>query len=314
MKRPRWQTRGWDTVPFHAPDRGSRALIVPPPATDDPAPLLAPPTPDELRRTDLNIATRIAGFAGMQTRDPRGNLSPEVWAQHSDQDKIGRLLDAETLKNLLVEQLRLQLDSQKELLKEVKAQIVIDFIIEYKQQWERRYREDIERNFDIAQRILSAMEDTVHEVEGELNASVVGPTALRHYIRAARYASDNSSALLLEDEALVRFYFRNPHTGTLFCRAAGKMLQKKEVCNKAGGYSAKQQRDDITQERDDAVLALVAVLNDPHDPRMQACAELAAAPDLAAWIGDHKVPTAPRQGLLEAGFAQQLEMLPDGAS
>lgn len=306
MKRARW-----DTVPFAGAGRRrvvpATALV---PAHEPPLPL-APPSTDELRRTDLNIATRIAGFAGMQTRDPRGNLSPEVWAQHSDQDKIGRLLDADTLKNLLVEQLRLQIDSQKELLKEVKAQIVIDFIIEYKQQWERRYREDIERNYDIAQRILSAMEDTMHEVESELSASVISPTVLRHRIRAVRLSSPDSSALLIEDDALVRFYFRNPHTGALFCRAAGKMLQKKEVCNKAGGYSAKQQRDDITQERDDAVLALVAVLSDPHDARLQACADLASTPDLAAWIGDHKVPVAPRQSLLDGGFAQQLEMLPD---
>jgi len=90
------------------------------------------------------------------------------------------------------------------------------------------------------------------------------------------------------EEALVRFYFRNPHTGGLFCRAAGKLLQKKEVCNKAGGYSAKQQRDDITQERDDALLALHAMLESPRDARMAQAEALLHSEVFGDWVRDHK--------------------------
>ena len=248
------------------------------------------PSRAEMRRIDLDIATRIAGFAGLQTRDPRGNLSPEVWAQHSDEGKIGQLLDSESLKNLLVDQLRLQLDSQKELLKEVKAQVVIDFIINYKQQWEEQYRKELDRNYDIAQRILSIMEDTVHEAALTLEGGLLDPELLRQRIRAAR--SDDPASCLLEDDALTRFYFRNPYTSAMFCRAAGKMLQKKEVCNKAGGYSAKQQRDDITQERDDAVIALLNAMEDMHDQRVLQCHELVMSPDFFSWVADHKAVDA----------------------
>ena len=51
------------------------------------------------------------------------------------------------------------------------------------------------------------------------------------------------------ENALVRFFYRNPITGPPLRRLAGKTLQKSIVCNKAGTYSAKVQRNDITQEK-----------------------------------------------------------------
>ena len=238
----------------------------------------------QLRETDLSIATRIAGFAGMQTRDVRGNLSPEVWTQHNAAgQQIGQLLDADSLKSMLMDQLRQQLEDEKALTKEVGAEVVIQFIIKYKKAWEEEYRKDIDRNYDIAQRILSAMEDTVQEVWSVLETSALPPDTVRR-----RILKDKTSHTLPTDDALVRFYFRNPYTGSIFCRAAGKLLQKKEVCNKAGGYSAKQQRDDITQERDNALIALFDALQDPTDSRMIACAKLLRSEYLHHWVADHK--------------------------
>jgi len=238
---------------------------------------------DKLRQLDLSIATSVAGFAGMQTRDSRGNLSPEVWTQHSDDQKIGQLLDAESLKSLLMDQLKLQLEAQKDLVQEVKGEIVIDFIIRYKEAWEKKYRELIQRNYDISQRILSAMHDVVFEVEHVLDASDMTMELLRHQILLA-----TTSSSLPTEEALVRFLFRNPYTGGIFRRAAGKFLQKKEVCNKAGGYSAKQQRDDITQERDEALLSLHQMLNDENDSRIANCLQLIDSSDFVYYISDHK--------------------------
>ena len=202
----------------------------------------------------------------MQTRDARGNLSPEVWTQHSDSEKVGQLLDAEAIKNMLIDQLRSQLDAQKDLLKEVRPNVVIDFILQYKKTWEDQYKKDIMKDYDISQRILSAMLDTVYDVEHLIHS---GPLSdLRD--RVHDIVSDDQDTMLPSHEAMVRFLFRNPYTGHIFQRAAGKTLQKREVCNKAGGYSAKQQRDDITQERDDALLALRALLRDPST-RMSSC-------------------------------------------
>lgn len=239
-------------------------------------------TLEQVRQIDLSIATRIAGFGGLQTRDVRGNLSPEVWTQHSDRKQIGQLLDAESIKSMLVDSIRQQLTAEQALIKEVPAETVVDFIIRYKKIWEEQYRKDLDVDYDIAQRILSVMEDTVQEVWPALERSAVPPDAVRRRILAAdEYA-------LPPDEALVRFYFRNPYTSALFCRAAGKLLQKKEVCNKAGGYSAKQQRDDITQERDDALLALQDMLEAPGDSRMAKCAALVRSEAFEDWVADHK--------------------------
>ena len=258
----------------------------------------------------FSIACTVAGFAGMQTRDARGNLSPEVWTQHSDHEKIGQLLDAESIKNMLVDQLRGQLDSQKDLLREVKPDVVIDFIIQYKQTWEDKYRENIQRNYDISQRILSAMQDTVYEMEDIISHGSLSLPLLRDRVVAAA-----GPDALPSEEAMVRFLFRNPYIGHLFQRAAGKTLHKREVCNKAGGYSAKQQRDDITRERDEALLALKATLEDPADHRLPQCLALVDSDALPAWLADHKKasPGPDLAGLLD-NLSARVPALPDAAT
>ena len=57
--------------------------------------------------------------------------------------------------------------------------------------------------------------------------------------------------------ALVRLLFRSDRVPDLrerLCLVAGKLLQKKEVCNKAGGYASRQQRSDVMQEDSNVVL------------------------------------------------------------
>ena len=57
--------------------------------------------------------------------------------------------------------------------------------------------------------------------------------------------------------ALVRLLFRSetvPDLRERLCLIAGKLLQKKEVCNKAGAYASKQQRSDVNQEYNNVVL------------------------------------------------------------
>ena len=45
-----------------------------------------------------------------------------------------------------------------------------------------------------------------------------------------------------------------PNFREQICILAGKLLQKKEVCNKAGAYSSQRQRSDVVQEYNDAVI------------------------------------------------------------
>jgi hypothetical protein len=57
--------------------------------------------------------------------------------------------------------------------------------------------------------------------------------------------------MFLEWIALVRLLFRTtcvPHLREHLCLLAGKLLQKKEVCNKAGTYASHRQRSDVIQE------------------------------------------------------------------
>lgn len=65
-----------------------------------------------------------------------------------------------------------------------------------------------------------------------------------------------------EEAALIRFLFRNEYFGLQLRRVAGKVLKKQEVCNKPGAYSARIQRNDITQEVDWALDHFCKMLDD----------------------------------------------------
>jgi hypothetical protein len=69
-------------------------------------------------------------------------------------------------------------------------------------------------------------------------------------------------------------------------RIAGRLLQKKEVCNRAGTYSAKQQRHDITQEKDAAVKGLYCAIRD-EEPRFRRCLRLVRSRRFNRYITDH---------------------------
>jgi len=90
------------------------------------------------------------------------------------------------------------------------------------------------------------------------------------------------------DDAAVRLLFWHPETRSLMCRVVGTILRKQEVCNRSGGYSAKVQRNDITQKKHVALDTFCAWVLD-HDKRLQVLVDVLNKPeDLVAWIRDHK--------------------------
>jgi len=92
------------------------------------------------------------------------------------------------------------------------------------------------------------------------------------------------------DEAAVRLLFRHPDTRSLMCRIAGAMLRKQEVCNRSGGYSAKVQRNDISQQKNAALDTFCAWILKSHE-RLHAVRELLSEgnePALLQHITDHK--------------------------
>ena len=92
------------------------------------------------------------------------------------------------------------------------------------------------------------------------------------------------------DEAAVRLLFRHDNTRSLMCRIAGAMLRKQEVCNKSGAYSAKVQRNDISQQKNAALDTFCAwVLN--SDARLGSIRTLLLpehTTSLIPYILDHK--------------------------
>ena len=242
-----------------------------------------PPSKTQLQKLDLNIALAIAGFAGLETRDRRGNLSADVWVRHSDKQSIGKLLEAADLKQLLMEQLRQQLSSQKDLLNECEeADVGVNWILDFTQTWESKYLAKINQNFDIAQRIVTAMHDAFFEIQAVLRDTPYDPEVVRNFVEDAL---SKCASPLPPHEALVRFYYRNPYLGPHLQRVAGKILQKKEVCNKAGGYSAKVQRNDITQERDMAMRDFIYyVENSPEYANFETMLQDA---NLHDWLEQH---------------------------
>ena len=55
-------------------------------------------------------------------------------------------------------------------------------------------------------------------------------------------------------QAIVWSVFRDPTINNHMCLLAARLLQKKEVCNKAGAYSSHRQRSDVLQEYNNVVI------------------------------------------------------------
>ena len=217
---------------------------------------------DDLKDRDLRIALRIAGYAGLPTRDRHGNVVPDVWTQHGATEEVStQLLDVSAVRGMLQEQLKAHMEARKEMLLDLDdPSVVAKWVIDFSTKWEEEYREKVKRKWDIAQTILTAMADTINEVAEVFDATSEGVTMrfMREQIRNL-YATDAAPRLLYkaQDDALVRALFRSDHVGPMLARIAGKILQKSLVCNKAGMYSARVQRNDVTRERDDAIEAFV---------------------------------------------------------
>lgn len=90
------------------------------------------------------------------------------------------------------------------------------------------------------------------------------------------------------DDAVIRFLFRFPSTRTLMCRVAGAILRKQEVCNRAGGYSAKVQRNDVSQQKNAALDTFCSWII-KNDSRLREILRVINDPEeMLKWIYDHK--------------------------
>lgn len=219
-----------------------------------------------MKKRDLQVALDIAGFAGIQTRDRRGNILSEIWTKFGDSSiNTTNLLESDDIRNILFEQIKEHLSKEKELLLDSEdPTIVCNWILDFASSWEKMFRSRTEQRYDISQMIRSSMHEGITEVDDLLsNVNLDMQTVNGHFEEllgdlqheSPDIQNSSGSKFLSPHEATIRFYFRNDFTSPIICLLAGKILQKRHVCNKAGAYSARVQRNDVTREKDDVLSA-----------------------------------------------------------
>ena len=140
----------------------------------------------EIKRLDQSIALEIAGFAGMPTRDARGNLLAQLWSKHTDNSDVGLLIERNDIRVLLLKQIEAQIREQKNSINLLEENdVVCRWIMEFTNSWEKVYTEKKQQNFDIGQTVLSAMNEAFFSVEKFLEEfSEFRPSVLRVRVEA----------------------------------------------------------------------------------------------------------------------------------
>jgi len=253
---------------------------------------LADMTPQQalIRAHDLELALIIAAGGCMKTHDKLGHVSEDVWSQYQDTSTLGKLVEVKDIRKLLLDQIQVQLDAKKEMLLEVEShKMICQWIIWYTKSWEEEYSKNTNKTFDVDCKILAIMHDTLFEVWDILNMRQ-NAFSIAHIkdavARAHEHHNSEDYKLLLGDDAVVRFLFRNEHTRFHMVRIASRLLQKKDVCNRACAYLAKQQRHDVTQEKDATVTGLYHAVEDGK-ARFAACRALLDSDDFVDYIANY---------------------------
>ena len=222
----------------------------------------------EMRDIDMNIALSIAGFAGVPTRDRHGNITSEIWTKSNDSEfSAAKLLDFNDMRSMLKNQLSQHLEARKDLLLESDTHsIVARWIFDFAEAWEKEYENRSQHGWDIAQNILTAMEEALYEVKiilNELHQTDIHPDAVQRHIQDIIDQTPNKNIYTNAYKEATSLWFRNRSTGTIMILIAEKNLQTQIVCNRSGAYSARVQRNDVQQEVDTAVDVLYnAVMED----------------------------------------------------
>lgn len=255
-----------------------------------------------MKDRDLELALAIAGFGGQPTRDARGNVLATVWSKCYDHSQVGLLLERNDVRALLLKQLETQIRDRKALIEELDTNdVVCKWILDFTNSWERAYTDMKKAEYDIAQQVLSAMHETFYMVEPFLEKytriEALRPSKIREringlstkYQHAVPDAEARKGLLLLHagTDACARALFRSK-VGLDLCRIAGKVLQKSEVCNRAGAYSSRVQRNDIQREVEFALDHVCRLLLE-RDPLLDAvAAQLSDDDTLATLAADHR--------------------------
>ena len=134
------------------------------------------PSLKTLKKIDKSVALNIAGGAGLTINNAQGIIDHEIWALYEDRKAIGQLMNAADMRKLLQANIDLHISSQKELLAQAEDhKILVRWILEISKEWEDRYTSSMQSNFDIAQKILSIMQECFYDVELVMEETALKP-------------------------------------------------------------------------------------------------------------------------------------------
>ena len=243
----------------------------------------------KIKRLDMKVSVDITGLANLAVRDNNGNLLPTVWTRQSinNEHENATLLTRDALQNYLKGFIEAGVSENLNMLQKVSdPALLVDWVVRTAEHWERRYAQKRDEKFDISQSVLAAMFEVVNEqvypwleyhqsmrqidtlVQQKFEQLEHDPSKNKHYNALLQLISAENSTTLQQNlesffwlhrgrQAIVRLLYRLqniPNLREQICILAGKLLQKKEVCNKAGAYSSQRQRSDVVQEYNDAVI------------------------------------------------------------
>lgn len=237
---------------------------------------------NQTKRLDIKTSVEIAGIANCSVRDLNGNLLPFVWTRQSVCNEFDNatLLTREALQKHLQTFIEAGVKENIELLQKVNdPALLVDWVVRTAEHWEMRYAEKRNEKYDISPQVMSAMFEIVFDtawplmlesleldqyqalLHSKLEELAEKPESNKYHQQLLQYISEHATKderklgsffwLHRGSNALVRLLFRTDCVSGLrehLCMLAGKMLQKKEVCNKAGAYASHRQRSDVLQE------------------------------------------------------------------
>ena len=248
----------------------------------------------QLKNRDRKIAVSIAAFAAVKLKDANGNIHSEIWEPYirDPEKQCGNLMNQSSIEVFMKSMLQQQIEKNTPVLLECSNHDAIcKWIVEYAGQWETAYRQLDDKAYDISVTVLSVMSEAVAHMSRHFKGRALDENRIRAKFAAVLHGEhdgvidSDASQYLPVDEAVTRFYFRSKPCAEHMIMIAGKMWQKREVCNRGGSYSTKVQRNDITRQLDGAEVKFKRVLRERADFKLPA--------DDADWLLlalDHKSP------------------------
>ena len=249
-----------------------------------------------MKNHDRKIAVAIAAFAAVKLKDANGNINAEIWEPYiTDPEKqCGNLMNQSSIEVFMKSMLQQQIEKNTPVLMECSNHDTIcKWIVEYAGQWETAYRQLDDKSYDISVTVLSVMSEAVAHMSRHFHNRALDEKSIRTHFEGAlsgepeEVIDNDESQYLPVDEAVTRFYFRHKPCAVHMIMIAGKMWQKREVCNRGGSYSTKVQRNDITRQLDNAEVKFKRLLRDRVDFKLPKTEE-----EWKLLAMDHKRPPA----------------------